>query len=373
MLWSILQVFLASLCVGVTAGWVMHRADFCTVAALRDSILLRDTSMFRAQLLLVSLSVVLFGLMSFSGMQAYSATPFFGLPSYSNILGGVLFGFGMVLAGGCVVGVLYRLGSGSWIALSAFTGLVAGSAMYAEVHPLWRTAAQQMVLGKFATLPQLTGLPLVFWVFGMALCSIWLWRGFSRHHKARHIQGFVAPHHAALALALCGTISLLLVGMPLGVTTSYAKFAAMMEQLLLPHHVTGVDFFVQQPFVYTPPFSTSSLVGGGGWHVDAFALIQFPLIFGVLFGAFLSAWRLKEFRVRFRPPKLQLGVAFIGGFLMGIAARITPGCNVWHVWGGLPHLALSSLLFFVSLIPGAWLGARIIQRVIFAGQEGKSV
>ena len=41
----------------------------------------------------------------------------------------------MVLAGGCVVGTLYKMGSGSVASAVAFVGLLAGSALYGEWHP----------------------------------------------------------------------------------------------------------------------------------------------------------------------------------------------------------------------------------------------
>ena len=40
----------------------------------------------------------------------------------------------------------------------------------------------------------------------------------------------------------------------------------------------------------------------------------------------------------------QVTIVFAGGVIMGMGARLTPGCNVWHIWGGLPFLALSSLV-----------------------------
>lgn len=372
MVWPQIQVGIASLVVGVAAGWIMHRADFCAVAALRDSFMFGDTGMFRAQALLVALSVVLFEALRLSGVQSYSATPFYGLPSWTNVIGGCLFGFGMVLAGGCVVGVLYRLGSGSRLALTALVGLLCGSAVYAEIHPWWRTLAAKMVLGDVATLPRLSGIPTPVWAVLMLVLAVWLWRGLavtSVREQASGLRGYLAPHHAAIGLALCGVVSLLLVGMPMGVTTSYAKIAAFAERTLVPQHVAALEFFSRQPLLYTPPYSEIQIAGGGGADLDALALIQFPLIGGLLAGAAISAWRLREFRVRFSPPRLQVLVAFSGGGIMGLASRLTPGCNVWHVWGGLPHLALSSMLFFIALLPGAWFGTRVIQLVILNSQR----
>ena len=368
---GVVQVALASLFAGLAAGWIMHRADFCAVAALRDMFLFRDTGMFRAQLLLISVSLLLFHFVGYAGLQDYPATPFYGYPSLGNLLGGLLFGFGMVLAGGCVVGVLYRLGSGSWLALTAFIGLMAGSALYAEFHSWWLSMGPALQLGEVTTLPLLTGVPAPAWVVVAGLSTVILWRGFRqpKPYVLAAVRGHLAPHQAAVALALCGLLSLLFVGMPLGVSTSYAKMAAFVEGLAMPLHVSALDFFNRQPIEYTPPFSSLKLTGGGGSLLDAIALIQFPLIFGIVVGAFVSAWQTHEFKLRFRPPLLQAGFAFLGGALMGVASRLSSGCNVWHVWGGLPHLALSSILFFFGIVPGAWVGSVVIKRVVLLSQQ----
>ncbi len=328
--------------------------------------------MLRAQLLLVALSAVLFELLRSLGVLAYSAVPFFGCPSLANLLGGLVFGFGMVLAGGCVVGVLYRAGSGSRLALVALAGLLVGSALYAEMHAWWSPLTRDWRLSDVGTLAQLTGTPHGFWVTLLAVLAAWLWRrsaAESRCAASAGLKGYLPLHYAALGLAVCGGVSLLWVGIPLGVTTSYAKLASWLEQLVAPEHVASLDFFSRLPMTYTPPFSGRVLAGGSGPRLDAVALIQFPLILGIIAGAAFSAYRLKEFRGRFLPPMRQVTIVFAGGVIMGMGARLTPGCNVWHIWGGLPFLALSSLLFLVGLIPGAWLGTQVITRVVFSSQR----
>ena len=54
----------------------------------------------------------------------------------------------------------------------------------------------------------------------------------------------------------------------------------------------------------------------------------------------------------------------LGGLLLGLAARMTPSCNIWHLWGGVPILAMQSLLFLAGLLPGTWLGANLLTRFV---------
>ena len=75
----------------------------------------------------------------------------------------------------------------------------------------------------------------------------------------------------------------------MGVTTSYAKAAAFFEGLVAPGHVAQVSYFTAQPIRYTLPHGGPQLAGGGGPALDVVALIQFPLIAGIVLGAALSA------------------------------------------------------------------------------------
>lgn len=52
----------------------------------------------------------------------------------NNIIGGLMFGIGMVLAGGCASGVLYRAGEGYITAFTAIFGIFTGIAVYAELY-----------------------------------------------------------------------------------------------------------------------------------------------------------------------------------------------------------------------------------------------
>jgi len=357
-----------SLAVGLAAGFCMHRSDFCLAGAFRDLFLFRDFRRLRALVLLVTASAVLFELARAAGLLPYYPFPWFAPPAAVNLIGGCLFGIGMVLAGGCVVGTLYRMGAGSVASGVAFLGLIAGSAAYAEIHPAWAAFARRTTLpGGGITLPQLLGvgptLPLLATAAAAGFLLLrWRRRGAFRLRSAA--AGYLAPWKAALALAAVSLLSYVLVGMPLGVTSSYAKIAGYAERLVAPAHVAASAFFQGVPLRYRHPLTGAELTGGPGPVIDAIAAIQFPLVAGIVLGAALSALQLGEWRLRRGAPARQLASAFVGGAVMGLASRMAPTCNVWHLMGGIPILAASSLLFLAGLLPGAWLGGRFLTAAV---------
>lgn len=353
---------------GLAAGFIMHRADFCLAGMFRDLFLFGAAFKLRMLFLLIVTSMLLFETARLTGIIRLYPFPLFGSPSLTAPLGGMLFGIGMVLAGGCVVGVLYKTGTGSVPSLVALIWIVIGSAIFAEFFPWWSkiTAAATFLKGKI-TLAQVLGispsLPVLMTTAIAVPFFIIIYRkgGWVR---TIYTEGSLQPWIAALLLSLIGLVSVITIGMPLGITSAYAKAAAFTEAALCPQHYAAVKFFQITPLEYQQPVTGALLRGGPGDKLDAIALIQFPLIFGIVAGSALSTLLLGEFRIRWRVPLRQYLSAAVGGVLMGLASRMAAGCNVWHLLGGLPILSLQSILFACGLFPGAWLGTMLLSRYI---------
>jgi len=357
---------------GIVSGIVMHRADFCLVRPFRDLFLFGSLERFRYLVLSIGGTMFLVEMGRIGGVIPFYPFPLLTPPALTTLAGGVLFGIGMVLAGGCVVGTLYRMGSGQGTSLTAFIGLIAGSGLYAEFHPLWKSLQQTTTLTPAITLPSLLSMTPGVLTIPLSILLLFLsyswWKGGSLSYRNR-ARGSISHRTATLILIAVTLTSCLLIGMPLGITTSYAKFAATIEWVIAPDHVASLPYFMARPFTYHPPLSQITLTGGAGPFLDAIALIQYPLIIGIVTGAFLSSLALGEFKIFLSAPKNQYLLSLAGGVLMGLGARMTPGCNVWHILGGIPILSLSSLLFTLSLFPGAWVGSRILSRVILKGER----
>lgn len=360
-------IILLSLILGLGAGFIMHRSDYCIAGMFRDLFLFRTTRMLKTLVLLILVSLPLFELLHLTGWALYPF-PLFGTPSLVNILGGLLFGIGMVLAGGCVVGVLYKIGSGHVPSMVALIGLIGGSTLYGEFHPFWKSVSVRLSMAeKAVTLPQALGVPSLVLTIPASVFLLFLVYGWYRRGELvapSVVKGYLQPWQAAVWLALIGFLSVAITGMPLGITTSYAKMGAFIEQWLIPEHLASLAYFKTQPLDYVPPFGGEPLRGGAGPVLDGIAVVQFPLIAGIILGSAVSAIQLREFRLYLRIPPRQLLSALCGGVILGLASRMAPACNVWHLMGGVPLLTMQSMLFTAGVIPGAWLGSKLLTRFV---------
>ena len=116
---------------GLAFGFALQRSRFCFASAFRDIFLLRYNRSRKG--VLTGLVVATLGFSVLMGKQVPN-TALGILPPDANVLpmgihtvlGGLLFGIGMVVAGGCVSGSIYRMGEGyiaSWV---SFGGIMLG-------------------------------------------------------------------------------------------------------------------------------------------------------------------------------------------------------------------------------------------------------
>ncbi len=92
-------------------GYAMHRSRFCIVRAFREPFLSGEARMTKAvalSLALLTTGVAILKLAELQDPMAY-VVPTFGLGAF---IGGIIFGFGMVIAGGCGSGSLWRVAEG---------------------------------------------------------------------------------------------------------------------------------------------------------------------------------------------------------------------------------------------------------------------
>jgi uncharacterized membrane protein YedE/YeeE len=97
------------------AGVLLHRSHFCTMGAISDWVIMGDKTRAKQWAMAIAVAVVGFGLLTWGGaispLNTIYASP--QLNWLSLLLGGFLFGLGMVLGSGCASKSLVRLGGGT--------------------------------------------------------------------------------------------------------------------------------------------------------------------------------------------------------------------------------------------------------------------
>ncbi|HLF50645.1 MAG TPA: YeeE/YedE thiosulfate transporter family protein [Methylomirabilota bacterium] len=107
---------------GVAFGVIFQRSRFCLVRAFREPFMTGEADHTRAAALALAVSTIGFTILKVTDLKDKSEWVFPGFWA-GALAGGVLFGLGMVLAGGCGAGSIWRAGEGHvklWCAVAMF-------------------------------------------------------------------------------------------------------------------------------------------------------------------------------------------------------------------------------------------------------------
>ena len=343
---------LTAVVLGLSLGFILQRGRFCLNSAFRDIIFIQDLTLFRAYLLCVVVALVGTNLLEDAGLimsfdqetgKLVSTTLLRqNFVPIANILGGFIFGLGIVLAGGCASGIVYRLGEGQMAALIAIIGFFFGVATTTDglLSPVLRylKGFKVTVFGKTnpAVWDLFGGSPIAKWatiaVFSIAALAF-VFRGKPTFGKSgKGYSWGLTGVLIGLLTVLAWEISSLFGGVPRGlaITTPIREF--FNSVLTNSSH---------SPF---PEFSFLGIFTGT-WGV--FFILAVP------FGAALSSLGLKEFKWKIPPAKEFLTV-FFGSILMGVGAVIAGGCNLGHGVTGMSTLSIASFVAITAIVLGNW-------------------
>jgi uncharacterized membrane protein YedE/YeeE len=116
---------------GFAMGFIMHRSRLCFARAFREPFMTAEGEMTKAVILGLAIAIPIASLL----FQHKVIDPYIAIPAtfwVGSLLGGVVFGIGMVFAGGCASGSLWRMAEGHiklWVAVFffAWSGSIASS------------------------------------------------------------------------------------------------------------------------------------------------------------------------------------------------------------------------------------------------------
>ena len=362
---------------GLGFGFVLQRARFCFASAFRDLFLLGYGRNMKGVLVGLAVASVGFGLV----MSRQVPMTFLGiLPPSANVLplgihtalGGLLFGIGMVVAGGCVSGSLYRMAEGyvaSWV---AFAGVMIGLLVSSYTWNWWWDHG--ISTGPKWWLPAWLGHSGALAVTLLALLAAWVWVLWLEHRAGMVVPRI--PHAREPADSVAGEIR----------QVSRAVFVDGWAVIPAGAVLGGLNvllFTADHPWGFTgelsrwsmgaanlvrlgppPLLGVADLPGCAMVPADGTVLNHMVfLVVGMWFGSFGGALGAGEFKIRIPKKPARYAQSLGGGVLMGYGAGLAMGCTIGAFFSGIPSLAVNGWVFALFLGAGAWVGTRPIQRI----------
>lgn len=333
-------MIITGLLLGLVLGFVFQRGRFCVTGAFRDLFTIRSTRWLTAFMVIVAVQSVGVFALDALGVITLEAETF---PWLGTIIGGLIFGFSIVLAGGCATGTYYRAGEGlvgSWFALIFY---IVGATAFRKGPLAGTTEAVRSVETQTGSFQQLTGLsPWVFVALLVAGVGLAV-----RHHLRREaaMTRFRLPAaktglahvltekawHPFVTAAIIGVLAIL--AWPLSWATGRESGLG----------ITG------------PSANIGAFLGTGELELVDWGVL---MVTGLLIGSFIAAKASGEFRVRV--PDAQTTVrSIIGGLGMGWGAAWAGGCTIGNAMVNTATFSFQGWTALVFMVLGTGLAAKL--------------
>ncbi|HUG21927.1 YeeE/YedE family protein [Piscinibacter sp.] len=345
------QVLWAAFGLAAVFGAIAQRTHFCTMGAVSDIVLIGDWTRMRMWVMAMGVAIIGFNSMVALGWVDASKS-LYGGPRVlwlSALVGGAMFGFGMVLASGCGSKTLVRLGGGNLKSLVVF--IVLGLTAFATLKGITAVARVATVDAVAVTLPAGQDLPSLLAAAG----------GFAPTMAA-------AALGLALGSALIGwavwrpegrSADVLLAGLGIG--------AVIVAVWWVSGHLGHLDedpATLEEVFVATNSRRMESLsfVAPLAYALDwlmffsdtsKLLTIGIVAVAGVVAGSAAVALLSRDFRVEGFRDASDTGLHLAGAALMGVGGVTALGCTIGQGLSGISTLSVGSFIAVAAIIGGA--------------------
>ncbi|KGG81296.1 transporter [Caloranaerobacter azorensis H53214] len=382
------------LIIGLTIGYVMQRSRFGFAGTIRKLYLTGDSSLTKALMFLFSITLLATAAIHYgafvkgadvyyraikSGAAVIPGSDYVEPANLATIIGGILFGIGMMLGGGCASGTLTDVGEGEGRALIVLFFFSTGALWGAHDMPWWKQSIF-FKIHKRLYLPDVFGYigTIVFSLLGYLLIYViakkyedkrrrentlkleeyaeWekelpqpkKYKFFSKETYHKFFVKRWSYYTGAVFIMIMFITILVTTGTSWGVTAVFAHWAAWFYQALGIVDVSNWEWFSGRMDVIK-----------GGFFNHPGSMRNMGIIIGALIAPLLAGHFSfkKDFRLK------DVFFYAIGGLLMGYGARIALGCNVGALYSGLSNMSLSGWVFMPSLTLGGILGVKLTKKL----------
>lgn len=347
-----LLVVWGALALGLALGAVGQASRFCVRGAIADWVAFRGPGRLVSWLLAIAVGGICIQAMVSAGLLDAGRTIYWSerFPWLSYLVGGALFGYGMILAGGCPQRCLVKAGQGNLKAAATLivVAIVSLMTLRGAFAPL-RAGALDAVAATLAGPQDLGGVlgralsvspTVIRWALTSALAAavfVLAWRVRDRIDASHWVSGILVGLLVGAAFFLTGSIGFI------------PEHPETLEAAWL-----GTQSKRPEALSFSAPMGHALDLLTMWSDKATVATFGVMLSLGVVLGSFATAKLRGDFHVEsFRTP-LEAREHFAGAVLMGFGGVTALGCSVGNGVTGLAMLSTGAGLAVLGISAGAW-------------------
>jgi uncharacterized protein len=344
---------LAGAVIGSVFGALLRASNFCTMGAVSDWRMTGDKGRLGAVALAAATAIVGAQTLDTMGVSDLSQSIYLNprLNWLGALAGGLLFGYGMVYAGGCPSRALVRTGGGDvraglTLIVMAIAAYAALSGVFGEARVLLESAtAIDLNRQAFATqgLPTFVAAHIPDAAYGETLTIAAVVLALLALAAAAKVQSRWSNVVGGLGVGLLVTAAWAVTGL---------AYDEMTVRPLPPQALSfvrpvadAIDWLERATALGWPGFGTAT-------------------VFGTLAGSFGVAWWQGTLRYDGFADKADLKRHLLGAAAMGCGGILALGCSIGQGISGLSTLSVQSIIAAVAILAGAVVALHQLQKSI---------
>lgn len=370
---------IAGFVIAFIMGAVVNKTHFCTMGAVSDWINMGHTGRFRAWGLAIGVALLGVVILEMLGMANLNSS----YPPYrngqliwaENLIGGILFGIGMTIAGGCGNKCLVRIGAGNL--KSIFVFLIIGVVAYFMLNPF---PGSDQTLYSILFYPWISPLAINMGAsqdlgtvlggeanavttrlaIGLILGLFLVWLAFKskdfRSSSDFVVGGVVVGLCVLAAWYVTSNVMVNVDGESYPLSQYYSEWDMLAESEEGKPAIGAA--LGPQSFTFINPMGQAVGYAAGGFNSSllTFGVMAF---LGVLAGSLVWALVSRTFRIEWFASSGDVISHVLGAVLMGVGGVLAMGCTVGQAITGVSTLAIGSFIAFGGIVLGSALTMKV--------------
>ncbi len=377
---------------GLALGYIMQRSRFGFAGGIKRIYVTGDSSLTKALMFMLTISIIITAAIHYGafaggaevafravgGVRIIPGTQFIKPINLLTVLGGIMFGIGMMFGGGCASGTLTDAGEGEGRALVTLFFFITG-ALGGEYAMGFLKSTVLYTWSTKVYLPDSFGYMGAIIISLLACFAVYIFAKWYEN-KRKIANTLILPEYddwekeltetveykffsketyhkffvkrwsfytGAVFVAAMFEVIILTTGSSWGVTTAFVNWGAWIYQSLGLIDVSKWKSFASQMDTIN-----------GGFMNDPDSMRNLGLIIGALISPLLAGHFSfkKKFKVK------DAAFYAVGGLLMGYGARLAMGCNIGAFYSAVANFSLSGWVFMLALIVGGIIGVKLVKK-----------
>jgi uncharacterized membrane protein YedE/YeeE len=327
---------LISFAIGIIYGFIAQRKQFCFSGSIKDIILFKHSRRTASLIVAITTAILSTQVVGYFYDINLTNTKYFSNINYLFIvLGGAMFGYGMMISDGCSSRHLVKFGQGEKDSFFILTALGIFSYITYKLFATYGSEIYNFALVQTTMAKDIFAVPLYIVI---PILLFFLYK----------------------SLVKCMNFFQVLDGVFIGLLIAFVWYFTSVVASDLFLSVTPQSL----SFVYPLGKITDFILSGFNESVIIFSVV---IVIGIIFGSFISSKLNKKYNKKQmcdnsqqNPPTLLKKL--LGGAFMGIGGILAVGCTVGQGLSGVSTLSSASFVAIISIYISAYFTAKSLHK-----------